>query len=114
MTVDTLTGDLYLLFMARRKAHIPAAVARAVYARDGRRCLYCGALAPLTLDHVLPEAKEGQPVAHNLVVACGPCNEEKHVTPLDLFAVMLERAGKGRASAILARVVNHLLRSRPR
>ena len=49
---------------------------RAVFARDGGRCVYCGAAAT-SLDHVVPRSRGGAHVWENVVSACGRCNHLK-------------------------------------
>ena len=49
---------------------------RAVFARDGNRCQYCGGAAE-NIDHVLPRSRGGQHVWENVVAACRPCNTRK-------------------------------------
>jgi 5-methylcytosine-specific restriction endonuclease McrA len=49
---------------------------RAVFARDGGRCVYCNAPAT-SLDHVVPKSRGGQHVWENVVSACGRCNHAK-------------------------------------
>lgn len=57
---------------------IPAHVRRAVFERDGERCVYCGAVdGPFHLDHVFPFSRGGSTTIENLVVACVPCNLSK-------------------------------------
>lgn len=51
---------------------------RAVLARYGHRCAYCGAQGKLTMDPVEPLAKGGQHRSDNLVPACPSCNSRKH------------------------------------
>ena len=51
---------------------------RALFARDGWKCVYCGTAAGrLTLDHVIPRSKGGDSVWENVVTACAPCNLRK-------------------------------------
>ncbi len=50
---------------------------RAVFARDGYRCQYCGTTSRLTVDHVLPRSRGGESTWDNIVTACAPCNLEK-------------------------------------
>jgi 5-methylcytosine-specific restriction endonuclease McrA len=51
---------------------------RALFARDGWRCAYCGAASSrLTLDHVVPRSKGGESIWENVVAACAPCNHRK-------------------------------------
>jgi hypothetical protein len=40
-------------------------------------CAYCGASAPLVLDHLIPRATGGFDAAVNLVAACRACNSSK-------------------------------------
>lgn len=50
---------------------------RALFARDGNACQYCGSGARLTLDHVLPRSRGGVSAWDNVVAACAPCNLRK-------------------------------------
>jgi 5-methylcytosine-specific restriction endonuclease McrA len=51
---------------------------RALFARDGWRCVYCGSSSGrLTLDHVVPRSKGGESIWENVVTACAPCNLRK-------------------------------------
>jgi 5-methylcytosine-specific restriction endonuclease McrA len=51
---------------------------RALFARDGWRCVYCGTSGGrLTLDHVIPRSKGGGSVWENVVTSCAPCNLRK-------------------------------------
>jgi 5-methylcytosine-specific restriction endonuclease McrA len=51
---------------------------RALFARDGWRCVYCNTTSGrLTLDHVIPRSKGGESVWENVVTACAPCNLRK-------------------------------------
>jgi 5-methylcytosine-specific restriction endonuclease McrA len=51
---------------------------RALFARDGWRCAYCGATAGrLTLDHIVPRSRGGDSVWENVVTSCAPCNLRK-------------------------------------
>jgi 5-methylcytosine-specific restriction endonuclease McrA len=49
---------------------------RAVFARDGGRCIYCNAPAT-SLDHVVPRSRGGEHVWENVVSACRRCNHLK-------------------------------------
>jgi 5-methylcytosine-specific restriction endonuclease McrA len=57
------------------RAHAPL-TRRAVFARDGHACQYCGAAAE-NLDHVLPRSRGGLHVWENVVAACRRCNAKK-------------------------------------
>ena len=53
--------------------------AKLIAARDGHRCVYCGATAEesgahLHLDHVIPKSCGGTDTADNLVACCRSCN----------------------------------------
>ena len=48
-----------------------------VFERDGYRCRYCGAKAPLTVDHVILWENGGATVEDNLVSACKKCNKTR-------------------------------------
>ena len=51
---------------------------RALFARDGWRCMYCGTNGGrLTLDHVVPRSRGGESVWENVVTSCAPCNLRK-------------------------------------
>ena len=61
---------------------VPRAVKRkisrkALFARDGYRCAYCGSSGRLTLDHVVPRSRGGDSVWENVVTSCAPCNLRK-------------------------------------
>jgi 5-methylcytosine-specific restriction endonuclease McrA len=63
---------------------------RALFARDGWRCVYCGDTGGrLTLDHVVPRSRGGESVWENVVTSCAPCNLRKgdklpHEVPMEL------------------------------
>jgi 5-methylcytosine-specific restriction endonuclease McrA len=49
---------------------------RTVFARDGGRCVYCGAPAT-SVDHVVPRSRGGLHTWENVVSACRRCNHIK-------------------------------------
>lgn len=49
---------------------------KAVFARDGGRCVYCTAPAT-SLDHVMPRSRGGQHSWENVVASCRRCNHQK-------------------------------------
>ena len=57
------------------RAHAPL-TRRAVFARDGWVCQYCGATAE-NLDHVMPRSRGGLHIWQNVVAACRRCNAKK-------------------------------------
>ena len=60
-----------------RDAHRRKITRRAVFARDGWACQYCGTASSLTVDHVIPRSKGGSSGWDNIVASCGPCNRRK-------------------------------------
>ena len=68
---------------ATRSRHVPAAVAREVYLRDGGCCTFCaedgrhcGARRFLELDHVTPWAARGETTVENLRLRCRAHNQQ--------------------------------------
>jgi 5-methylcytosine-specific restriction endonuclease McrA len=63
---------------------------RALFARDGWRCAYCGSSSSrLTLDHVVPRSRGGDSVWENVVASCAPCNLRKGNRTPDEVAMTL-------------------------
>ncbi len=60
-----------------RDAHRRKITRRAVFARDGWTCQYCGSRSNLTVDHVIPRSKGGDSSWENIVASCAPCNRRK-------------------------------------
>jgi 5-methylcytosine-specific restriction endonuclease McrA len=50
---------------------------RAILARDGYRCQYCGSTRHLTVDHVVPRSRGGGNSWDNMVTSCSACNVRK-------------------------------------
>lgn len=76
---------------------------KGVLARDGHRCVYCGAAAT-SLDHVVPKSRGGLHCWENVVAACGRCNHAKADRPLHEMGWRMPRpprAPTGAASRIL-------------
>lgn len=63
---------------------------RAVFARDGHRCQYCGASAE-NIDHVIPKSRGGTHAWDNVVAACRPCNTRKRDRLLEESDMKLRR-----------------------
>jgi hypothetical protein len=63
-----------------RRPHIPTNIRRAVYERDGFRCLHCGTTELLSLDHIHPWSLGGPDTIDNLQTLCKPCNSRKGAT----------------------------------
>ncbi|NBY58046.1 MAG: HNH endonuclease [Actinobacteria bacterium] len=49
---------------------------RAVFARDGYKCQYCGKPAD-SIDHVMPRSRGGEHTWENVAAACRRCNLHK-------------------------------------
>lgn len=60
---------------ARRS--IPRTLRAAIYARDGHRCVTCGATENLSLDHIFPYSLGGEDTKENLQTMCRSCNSRK-------------------------------------
>jgi len=60
-----------------RDTHRRKITRRAVFARDGWACQYCGRRSNLTVDHVIPRSKGGLSTWDNIVASCAPCNRRK-------------------------------------
>jgi 5-methylcytosine-specific restriction endonuclease McrA len=65
---------------------------RALFARDGWRCVYCGtAGGRLTLDHVVPRSRGGESSWENVVTSCAPCNHRKGSRTLEEANMVLHK-----------------------
>jgi 5-methylcytosine-specific restriction endonuclease McrA len=56
---------------------IPSDIRRAVFERDGGRCVECDSNFDLQYDHVLPVALGGATTVENLQLLCADCNRRK-------------------------------------
>lgn len=63
---------------------------RAVMARDGHACQYCGTTAD-SIDHVVPRSRGGEHSWDNVVAACRPCNVRKRDRYLNETTMRLRR-----------------------
>ncbi len=74
---------------------------RALFARDGWRCQYCGSDGgKLTLDHVVPRSRGGDSVWENVVTSCSPCNLRKGNRTLDEAGMRLHALPRRPAPAL--------------
>ncbi len=61
-----------------RDIHRRRITRKAVLARDGWTCQYCGSNRhTLTVDHVIPRSRGGESIWENIVASCAPCNRKK-------------------------------------
>jgi 5-methylcytosine-specific restriction endonuclease McrA len=56
---------------------VPTEMRRAVFERDGGRCVECDSNFDLQYDHVLPVALGGATTVENLQLLCADCNRRK-------------------------------------
>ena len=78
---------------------------KALFARDGWACVYCGATdVRLTLDHVVPRSRGGDSVWENVVTSCSPCNLRKGNRLLDELSMALRRPPRPPAPALFIRL----------
>lgn len=73
---------------------------RALFARDGWRCQYCGSEGKLTLDHVVPRSRGGESVWENVVASCAPCNMRKGNRTPDEVQMSLRHPPRAPAPAL--------------
>jgi 5-methylcytosine-specific restriction endonuclease McrA len=74
---------------------------RALFARDGWRCQYCGAdSGKLTLDHVVPRSRGGESSWENVVTSCAPCNLRKGNRMLEEVGMRLHAPPRAPAPAL--------------
>lgn len=81
------------LLRAFRRHNKPVRFSRInIFARDGYRCLYCGAkrlISELTYDHVVPRAQGGKTTWDNIATCCVSCNHKKgNRTPAEARMVL--------------------------
>jgi 5-methylcytosine-specific restriction endonuclease McrA len=79
-------------YVKRNKRFVPNK--RNVFLRDNYTCQYCGCEKPehLTLDHVLPQSRNGRNTWENLVCACRDCNFKKgNRTPEEAMMPLLRK-----------------------
>jgi 5-methylcytosine-specific restriction endonuclease McrA len=75
-----------------RDTHRRKITRRAVFARDGWTCQYCGSRSNLTVDHVIPKSKGGSSSWENIVASCAPCNRRKgNALPRQVGMQLLKR-----------------------
>jgi 5-methylcytosine-specific restriction endonuclease McrA len=78
---------------------------RALFARDGWQCVYCGTNGGrLTLDHVVPRSRGGDSVWENVVTSCAPCNLRKGDRLLDEVKMELRAPPRPPAPVLFIRL----------
>jgi len=50
---------------------------RNIMVRDDYKCMYCGAISNLTIDHIIPISRGGKSNFENCTTSCQPCNNKK-------------------------------------
>jgi hypothetical protein len=68
---------------APRRPRLSSRTRWAVFARDGYRCLACGALENLTIDHIEHQSRGGGHEVENLRTLCLSCNSRRGAGALD-------------------------------
>lgn len=63
-------------YEANRHTGKPEVRAR-IFERDGMKCLHCGAIDRLAVDHIIPVCRGGGDEDLNLQTLCIPCNSKK-------------------------------------
>lgn len=77
INITVYGGEHYLRQSKRKRAQIPSSVQRAVFERDGGRCVLCDSEADLQFDHIVPHSKGGGDQEDNLRLLCRDCNLKK-------------------------------------
>lgn len=69
-------------------ANISKATRRAVYARDGWRCILCDSTEGLQVHHVILRSQGGSDLVQNLVTLCWKCHAQVHGTRMPEYGYM--------------------------
>lgn len=90
----TLSSIIAVADQARRweQRWVPPLTNRALFARDGHLCLYCGgkfSARDLTRDHVHPVSRGGRNVWENCASSCRRCNHAKGDLDVSEFRPLL-------------------------
>jgi 5-methylcytosine-specific restriction endonuclease McrA len=89
-----------------RDTHRRKITRRAVFARDGWMCQYCGARSQLTVDHVVPRSKGGPSTWDNIVASCAPCNRRKGDSLLRHIGMTLRRSPRAPGPQVFIQVAS--------
>jgi hypothetical protein len=68
---------------------LPAELREAVFAAYGRKCLCCGSVENLAIDHVTPTSRNGTDDPTNLQPLCKRCNSRKGNRTIDYRTVIV-------------------------
>src|SRR5689334_1530068 len=79
-----------------------------IYARDKHKCVYCGALERLSLDHYRGRSND----ASNLITACLSCNSAKQGKSIRAWFALLRSRGVN-TNALRMRIARALARKLP-
>lgn len=87
-----------LISFVRIPYHNRSMSRKGIVLRDRSTCQYCGKQFPakeLTMDHVIPKSRGGEPVWTNLVACCRKCNNKKgDRTPEEAGMTLIKRPMK--------------------
>lgn len=87
-SVVRLRYYVHVRFQARRGVN-----RKAIFARDGYRCQYCGGVAE-NIDHIVPRSRGGSHSWNNVVASCRKCNTRKeNKTPEEAGMRLRRRPG---------------------
>jgi hypothetical protein len=79
---NSFISDEVIVFKESEKAHKGINKRALIFARDGK-CLNCGTIQSLTIDHILPKSKGGSNEFENLQTLCKRCNLIKGAKEID-------------------------------
>jgi len=76
---DYLAPDSYIPMSTpeSKRTNIPTSLRWKVWERDNFTCKHCGSRRNLSIDHIIPESKDGLTILENLQTLCRSCNSKK-------------------------------------
>lgn len=83
------SASMCMHVQACESANIAPELRDTVLARDGHKCVRCGAVDDLAIDHIFPKSIGGTTVLPNLRSLCKPCNSARPVAGEALIADLL-------------------------